>query len=240
MDKNNYEIEQFNYWQIIIYHLLPGIPVLLIAFVLTNPSFGINLPIFLSLIIAFIVCLIPIQWIIMKIFARKKSLKIIEIIGYKNKQTIIKTLFWSFPGIVLAAVIFTFGTEIERPFWTIFAFIPDWFRVNRTAIGMEKFFILTIFLNFSIRGLLLPFTEEIYFRGFLLPRMQKTGKFAPIISSALFSIYHFFTPWENISRMIAVLPFVYITWWKKNIYIGIISHCVVNLLSCIGMFVLIK
>jgi len=44
-----------------------------------------------------------------------------------------------------------------------------------------------------------------YFRGFLLPHMGELGKY------------------------------VYIVWQKRNVYIGVISHCVVNILRCFAM-----
>jgi membrane protease YdiL (CAAX protease family) len=156
-----------------------------------------------------------------------------DIIGYKAKTPLSKTILWALPGIVLAAVIFTTGTDIEKPLWTVFSWVPEWFRVNRTTPELGSYVALTLALNFLIRGLLVPFTEEIYFRGFLLPRMNRLGKFAPLVSAALFSANHLFTPWENITRMLAVLPFVHITWYKKDIRISIISHCTVNTLSCL-------
>ena len=94
---------------------------------------------------------------------------------------------------------------------------------------------LTIVMSFLFNGLLGPFTEEIYFRGFLLPRMNKLGKAAPFVNVALFSLYHFFTPWENISRILALTPIAYIVWYKKDIRIAIWFHCTLNLLSCVGM-----
>jgi len=41
-------VKQFGVTQIILYHLLPGVPVLLGAILLSNPSFGFGLLIFLS------------------------------------------------------------------------------------------------------------------------------------------------------------------------------------------------
>jgi hypothetical protein len=55
------EPHQFNMSQIILYHLLPGIPILLTAIVCANPEYGFGLPIFLSLMIAIMVGLIPKQ-----------------------------------------------------------------------------------------------------------------------------------------------------------------------------------
>lgn len=86
-----------------------------------------------------------------------------------------------------------------------------------------------------LNGLLGPFVEELYFRGFLLPRMERLGKLAPVVNTVLFSLYHFFTPWENITRILAILPFVSVVYYKKNIRIGMVVHLSLNTFSMIAM-----
>ncbi|MFN2272167.1 MAG: lysostaphin resistance A-like protein, partial [Anaerolineae bacterium] len=80
--------------------------------------------------------------------------------------------------------------------------------------------------------------EEMYFRGYLLPRLSRFGAWAPLINTLLFSLYHFFTPWQNVTRIIALIPMVYVGWWKKNIYLGMIVHCLANTFSAIGVLAL--
>lgn len=56
------EIKHFNLLQIILFHLLPGLFILLVAVICTNPVWGFGLPIFLSLMIGIIIGLLPVQW----------------------------------------------------------------------------------------------------------------------------------------------------------------------------------
>jgi membrane protease YdiL (CAAX protease family) len=79
--------------------------------------------------------------------------------------------------------------------------------------------------------------EEVYFRGFLLPRMNKLGKSAPLVNAALFSIYHLFSPWELISRVFGCAPFAYAVWHTKDIRISIAVHCSMNMIGCVIMLV---
>ena len=44
----------------------------------------------------------------------------------------------------------------------------------------------------------------------------------------LFSLYHFFTPWLNVSRIIGLLPMVYAAWWKRSIYVSMAVHVLGN------------
>jgi membrane protease YdiL (CAAX protease family) len=73
--------------------------------------------------------------------------------------------------------------------------------------------------------------EELYFRGHLLPRMQRLGAWAPFVHILLFSLYHFWSPWQNVTRLLAMTPLYYAVWRTRNIWLGIAVHCGLNLLS---------
>jgi hypothetical protein len=70
--------------------------------------------------------------------------------------------------------------------------------------------------------------EEMYFRGYLLPRLSRFGAGAPLVNMVLFSIYHFFTPWQNVGRILGLLPMVYAAWWKRSIYASMGAHVLGN------------
>ena len=78
-----------------------------------------------------------------------------------------------------------------------------------------------------------------YFRGFLLPRLNQLKGWAPLVNVLLFSLYHFFSPWENLIRIIGFMPMVYVAWWKRNIYLGMIVHCAGNTVGALGMLALV-
>jgi membrane protease YdiL (CAAX protease family) len=82
-----------------------------------------------------------------------------------------------------------------------------------------------------------------YFRGYLLPRISRLGAWAPVLNTVLFSLYHFFTPWSNVGRILQLLPVVYAAWWKRSIYVSMGWHVlgnltaqVVTLLVILGVF----
>lgn len=232
-------IKQLGLASILAYHLLPGIPILLIGILFAHPGWGFGLPIFLALMLAILFGLVPVQLGILAVIARREGKKIRDIIGFREKIPVGKILLWSIPGFFLAGMVFTLVGNIEPPLWTIFDWVPEWFRVDRFSIeAMSKGMLyLTLILGFILNGLLGPFVEELYFRGFLLPRMTKLGCWAPLVNGVLFSVYHFWTPWENITRILAVTPYHYTVWYKKNIVIGIVVHLSLNTVSMIGMAV---
>jgi len=232
--KNSCEIK-LSIFMIILLHLLPGIMMLLIVFVFSSPKIGINFSILLSLMISIAFGLIPMELGIIKYFAWKSNNKIRDVILFKEKTPLRISLPQIIISFIIALFAFLIFVQFERKVWeNTYNFFPDWFRVDRFNVRSIKFFKLTLVLNFLFNGFLGPFVEELYFRGFLLPRMKEFGKFAPLINATLFSMYHFFSPWEIITRIVAVTPYAYSVWKNKNIKIGIVVHCSLNTLGCIG------
>jgi len=115
-----------------------------------------------------------------------------------------------------------------------FSWVPDRFHLtgfNPTDHTVTLFTLVTV-LNLFLFGIAAPFIEELYFRGFLLPRMSRLGKAAPIVNGVLFSIYHLWSPWQVITRILLVIPMVWFAWKKEAIEISIWTHCTLN---CLGI-----
>ena len=83
-------------------------------------------------------------------------------------------------------------------------------------------------IAFLCNGLLGPLTEELYFRGYLLPRMDRYGIWAPVLSTLLFSIYHVWTPWRWPQIAVGFLPLALAAWRTRSIYVSMIAHVTVN------------
>ena len=94
--------------------------------------------------------------------------------------------------------------------------------------------VLSFVMNIAV-----PIVEELYFRGYLLPRMARWGNWAPLINVVLFSLYHFWLPWETLNRIITLLPIVFVVQWKRNIYLSILVHCLLNTIGSIGLLALV-
>jgi len=235
--KNN-QIRQFGITEIIFYHLLPGIPIILVIILLSNPK-GFGLSIFPAVMSAILFGLIPTQLGILYFSAKKENKKIKDIICFLTPLSLRKSIFSALPCMLTAIFVFGVIAPVERPIWTIFNWIPNWFRLDLFDISevSKTQLPFLIFSAFILNGILGPFAEEIYFRGFLLPRMEKLGKFAPFVNTILFSLYHMFTPWENFTRILAMMPYIYVVWYKKNIKIGMIVHLTLNIFSTIGLAV---
>lgn len=147
------------------------------------------------------------------------------IISYNNSILVRQLILWVVIIFVLTGVIFTFLKPLELFFQSkLFFWIP---QMNPGLDGnySKQILIFTYVMFFFFVALLGPFVEELYFWGYLLSRMK--GKFGPLLHSFLFAVYHIFTPWMILTRTIGLLPLVYVV-RRKNIYVGIIVHILLN------------
>ena len=59
------------------------------------------------------------------------------------------------------------------------------------------------------------------------------------VNISLFSLYHFWTPWQLISRIIWLLPWGFAVERKKNIYLMMIAHIAGNTIGWLLTWALI-
>lgn len=97
--------------------------------------------------------------------------------------------------------------------------------------------IITCVLYFLLNVIIYPIIEELFFRGVLTNKLKKYGYLAPIFVTIVFSLYHFWLPFDNIFRIIVfILPSILV--YKYNdIRISIGFHCACNLFSTISFII---
>ncbi len=218
-------------------HLIPGLAGTITYVILAPILIHKGYPSILGLLISALVVIMPIELGILLAVAKKQSgtFAIGEIIDYR--QPIPKWQYFVIPlGLVVWGFLATGVTPILDTAIAsrLFSWLPEWFFIfdlEQFSDYSQSVLLLTFFAGLVINGIVLPLVEELYFRGFLLPRLEQYGKWAPVISTSLFSLYHFFTPWQFFSRIVWLLPWVYTAWMKRNIYLIIITHCLANTLG---------
>lgn len=119
----------------------------------------------------------------------------------------------------------------------VFAWVPQWFvlTLNTGSISRRLWFTMA-FIGVILSGIVVPVIEEMYFRGFLLPRLSHLGLMAVVWNAALMALYHLWTPWLAVTRFVMLLPMVYAVQRNKSIAIGITVHCVANTLDIAASF----
>ena len=93
---------------------------------------------------------------------------------------------------------------------------------------------ITCVLYFLLNVIIYPIIEELFFRGVLTNKLKKYDYLAPIFVTVIFSLYHFWLPFDNLFRITAfILPSILV--YKYNdIRISIGFHCACNLFSTIS------
>ncbi len=93
---------------------------------------------------------------------------------------------------------------------------------------------ITCIMYFLLNVIIYPIIEEFFFRGVLTNKLKKYGYLAPIFVTIVFSIYHFWLPFDNIFRIaIFMLPSI-LAYKYNDIRISIGFHCVCNLFTTIS------
>ncbi len=113
----------------------------------------------------------------------------------------------------------------------------DWTNMEYLRQYPKDMLLLTCIAYAIFNVFVGPIIEELYFRGYLTSKISRFGKWAPVIITVLFSLYHLWLPLQNLFRICVFLPAAYIAWKEKNIYISIVFHCLCNLFSTIGFIV---
>jgi membrane protease YdiL (CAAX protease family) len=76
--------------------------------------------------------------------------------------------------------------------------------------------------------------EEFWYRGWMLPRQEVAfGKFAWLINGTMFTFQHWMQPWNFLSILPGALFMSFVLQLRKNTWIGIIQHGLINL----GLFI---
>jgi len=236
---SNQDIQPHSIGRSLVLHLLPGVFVLLF-FLLVSPivkNFG--LPIRFAAISSIFLILIPVELGFLLYEGKKLNgkLSLKGIVVYQEKISIWQYFLWV-PLLViwssaLALLLSPFADILIK---TVFSWLPDWF-IFTDNIGSSKIVLVVMVTIYGIGNVSAAIVEELYFRGYLLPRLPLQKNWPPFINSVLFALQHFLTPWQVPFIILGMIPQAYLVFKKRNLLLGILAHSILNLLSSI-LFVL--
>lgn len=226
--------EQHPLWFSVILHLVPGAA--LTGFVVAlNSGFGIE-PL-LGLLLGILVVIAPIELGYLARHARRTtgSWSPLAAVGYTERlpwkrlvATAVALAAWM---IALVTVSMLFLDEWLAT--TVFGWLPDAIATMAVVVADEEPMTMGVLLAFLAlffisNGLVGPVTEELFFRGHLLPRIDRFGRAAPVINTALFTLYHFHSPWRYPAIFLGFLPICFATWRHRSLWIGLVAHLIIN------------
>ena len=230
--------EQFRLPTLLALFLVPG-ALMTVVYVLLAPVVeSAGFPPIAALLLAILVVLLPIELGVILRAGRGQPQRIRSVVPYRRPLPI-RDWLWLVPVLVVAAFV-GFGLSMAfepAAIDALFGWLPDWFvrpiDPDRAGDYSREAWLVTLAAYFVLNGFAGPIVEELYFRGYLLPRMEWMGRWAPLVNVSLFSLYHFWSPWQIIGRILGLGPTVYAVRWKENVYLGMVLHCTLNTLSVI-------
>ena len=224
--------DQHNVFRSALLHLGPGIVALLGYLFVTAPlSTAFGLPTRMAFILMDVLVLIPVllglllyvghskngRWTLDGIVLNRHKLPA------KKLAAILFALFcWG--ALVMAFLYWTDAMLLKRVFYWVPDSLLNLEKVDLTAYP-PILLIGTRLASAAIVALIGPIAEELYFRGFLLPRVSWMGPWAAIWQAFLFAGYHFWSPWSFIWRVILLIPAIYAVQRTRSISVMIWGHC---------------
>lgn len=165
---------------------------------------------------------------------------------YRLKKISLKDWVWTIILIVVVLITYIGMSPVSK--WlasiSIFAPHPD-FPPDMSPEGVSKLksgilFGMTlkgkwwIVIVYFIGWVLNILGEEFWYRGWMLPRQENSfGKYAWIINGSMFTFQHWMQPWNFLSILPSALFMSFVLQLRKNTWIGIIQHGLINL----GLFI---
>jgi membrane protease YdiL (CAAX protease family) len=231
-------MQQLSRIKSILFHLYPGIIITIFFIVVTPYLVKQGYPPQLGSLLAIVIVAIPL--LLAHLFQAKKKehrKDIWELNVYKNKLPTGKLILYATGLVVFMFLIWGITQPLDKIITDkIFNWLPGWYTVQDFKGYTKESIELTLVLNLLLNGLFAPVVEEYYFRGYLLPRMAAWGKWAFVLNTILFSLYHFWQPYIYLTLIIALLPMIYLVWKTRDLRLAILTHCLLNIVGALLSF----
>jgi membrane protease YdiL (CAAX protease family) len=225
----NYSTERHSPGRSILLHLLPGLLIGASYFVLRPILNEWGYPSIMALMCAVFLVLVPFELGYLLYEGRKRNgyFSLQGVVLYRTRIPVWQYLLWVPVLFILLALIFTLMKPVD-------AFLRQqffaWLPVLESGLqaGYSREALIGTYVMVAIFGVVVgPLVEEFYFRGYLLPRMVYAGKWAPLLNSFLFALYHVWTPWMFLTRTLGALVLAYAA-QRRSLYLSIAVHILVN------------
>jgi uncharacterized protein len=237
--------QSLSIWNTVILHLFPGALITIFYFLAGPILIRAGFPPVLSLYLAILLVLIPFELGFLLYQGKKLNgrYSLEGVVLFRECTPGRQKILWIMIAFICSSLTFSLLPLLDS--WiaqTFFAWLPGWSLPTNLFGSSSQYsqgaLTVTIVAGFIINGVAGPIVEELYFRGYLLPRIPASKRWAPLINVSLFSLYHFFSPWQNLTRILAFLPLGYAVARKRNIEISIFAHCLLNIGGMVMMFAL--
>jgi len=221
----------------LVYHFYLGVIIILFYVIAAPGIIHQGFPGLATLLIAELLILTPFGLIHLALKERQLggNWKLSRTVFLRKTLSIKQYMLWSLIGIGLCLLVYVplypVGLFLREQ---VFQWLPEWY-FNPTFGSVDNRLLARVFLaGILIDGLIAPVVEELFFRGYLLPRMAYLKQWAPVVNGTLFGLYHFWQPHNLIAIVGVGIILSFVVWKKQNVWLGVIIHCTLNVTGAIG------
>jgi hypothetical protein len=195
----------------------------------------LGLPRFFSFTVAEALVLTPIELALLLRAAHRAtgrwSLRALpSVIAYRrplSRRVILLIPVLFVPALAIAIAYTRVGNAIGGAFTGIY---PHWLIASNSApAGFSKVVLVsTVLVTLAVDGVINPTVEELYFRGYLLPRLPVAGLPAIPLSAAMFTLQHYWEPWNWLLIFGLELILTTLVVRLRCLRFGIVMHILAN------------
>ncbi len=106
-------------------------------------------------------------------------------------------------------------------------------KLTQYTAYTKNVLLMVFTLRLVVSGVTLPWVEELYFRGYLLPRLSGYGKWAPLLGGLFFGLYHVWQWYSFPTVFLMGVALGYVVWWKRDVRLSIGMHVFFNALMAV-------
>ena len=218
----------------LLLHLGPGAAAAAVYFALVPVVHGWGLPSVAALALSGLLGVAPVQLGVLALHRRRhrEAGRPEPAVWLRGRTPLGRLVAWTAVVVLAAGIVFAAMAPLAaRVESTVFGWWPESLKVDLASDGDYGRPALLVTAALLLVGTVVvsPVVEELYFRGFLLPRMSPgLGAAAPVTHALLFAAYHVWTPWLILTRTVAILPLVYAVRRTRDVRVGIAAHLVLN------------
>jgi membrane protease YdiL (CAAX protease family) len=220
-----------------VLHILPG-ALVAVLFVLSMPVVrDAGLPPFMALVAADMVVMPLLLGALFTLGYRRHGRPTLEGVVLYRRPLSLRRWLWMVPALlVFAAMSMALLAPIgDWLYETVFGWLPSELVLPMDMSPWAGPMLLPLLLVYSaVVVVTASIVEELYFRGYLLPRLSRFGTGAAVLNVTLFGLYHLWTPWMVVGRIVAFFPISLATMRTRNVRLPSIVHVIGNAADGVG------
>ncbi len=222
----------------VVLHLFPGAVMVILYLFLAPLGMRLGLPPLLTSCALALTVLGPLEIGHLVLIARRNGEGLRRVVDLPPPMKLWRYVVITLGLVAISIALYAASLPADRWFAQhIMGLLPSWYDFFRLDpyrhLGTGMLAALLV-LRFLADVVVVSAAEELYFRGYLLPRIPGSAWLAPLANGALFAVYHFWQPYNWPSIFCFTLPMILAVWRTRDVRLSIATHVTMNLIGFIA------